>query len=44
MITGDKELEGTASLTSLIQDDTKVRLKAMAILIAIALIMYYFLR
>jgi hypothetical protein len=44
MITGDKELEGAASLAPLIQDDTKVRLKAMAILIAIALIMYYFLR
>ena len=44
MITGDKELEGTASLTPLVQDDTKVRLKAVAILIAIALIMYYFLR
>jgi cytochrome b len=44
MITGDKELEGAASLAPLIQDDTRVRLKAMAILIAIALIMYYFLR
>ena len=44
MITGDKELEGAASLTPLVQDDSKVRLKAMAILLAIALIMYYFLR
>jgi cytochrome b len=44
MITGDKELEGAASWEPLIKDDTKLRLKAMAILIAIALIMYYFLR
>ena len=43
MITGDKELED-AAMVPLIQDDSKVRLKAMAILIAIALIMYYFLR
>lgn len=43
MITGDKELADTA-MDSLIQDDSKVRLKAMAILIAIALVMYYFLR
>lgn len=41
MITGDKEWSDTAPL---VQDDSKVRLKAMAILIAIALIMYYFLR
>ncbi len=41
MITGDKEWSDTAPL---VQDDPKVRLKAMAILIAIALIMYYFLR
>jgi cytochrome b len=43
MITGDKELVDTA-MAPLVQDDSKVRLKAMAILIAIALIMYYFLR
>jgi len=41
MITGDKEWVDTAPL---VQDDSKVRLKAMALLIAIALIMYYFLR
>jgi cytochrome b len=41
MITGDKEWADTAPL---VQDDTKVRLKAMALLMAIALIMYYFLR
>lgn len=41
MITGDKEWADTAPL---VQDDSKVRLKAMALLIAIALIMYYFLR
>lgn len=43
MITGDKEL-ADAAMVPLIKDDSKVRLKAMAILIAIALIMYYFLR
>jgi hypothetical protein len=43
MITGDKELVDTA-MAPLVQDDSKVRLKAMAILIAIALVMYYFLR
>jgi cytochrome b len=43
MITGDKELADTA-MTHLIQDDAKVRVKAMTILIVIALIMYYFLR
>jgi cytochrome b len=41
MITGDKEWVDAAPL---VQDDSKVRLKAMALLIAIALIMYYFLR
>ncbi len=41
MITGDKEWADTAPL---VQDDSKVRLKAMALLMAIALIMYYFLR
>jgi cytochrome b len=41
MITGDKEWADTAPL---VQDNSKVRLKAMALLIAIALIMYYFLR
>jgi cytochrome b len=41
MITGDKEWADTAPS---VQDDSKVRLKAMALLIAIALIMYYFLR
>lgn len=41
MITGDKESADTAPL---VQDDSKVRLKAMALLMAIALIMYYFLR
>ena len=41
MITGDKEW---AETTPLVQDDSKVRLKAMAILLAITLIMYYFLR
>jgi cytochrome b len=41
MITGDKEW---ADAVPLVQDDSRVRLKAMAILIAIALIMYYFLR
>jgi cytochrome b len=41
MITGDKECTDGAPL---VQDDSKVRLKAMALLIAIALIMYYFLR
>ena len=41
MITGDKEWADAAPL---VQDDTKVRLKAMALLIVIALIMYYFLR
>ena len=41
MITGDKEWADAAPL---VQDDSKVRLKAMALLIAIALIMYYFLR
>jgi len=41
MITGDKEWADTAPL---VQDDSKVRLKAMAVLIAIALVMYYFLR
>jgi hypothetical protein len=44
MITGDKDWGDAASMTPLIQDDSKERLKAMAILIAIALIMYYFLR
>ena len=44
MITGDKDWGDAASTAPLIQDDSKVRLKAMAILIAIALIMYYFLR
>jgi cytochrome b len=43
MITGDKELVDTA-MAPLIQDDSKVRVKAMVILITIALIMYYFLR
>ncbi|MEY4557590.1 MAG: hypothetical protein RLY42_765 [Pseudomonadota bacterium] len=41
MITGDKEWADTAPL---VQDDSKVRLKAMALLMAIALITYYFLR
>ena len=41
MITGDKDWADTAPL---VQDNSKVRLKAMALLIAIALIMYYFLR
>jgi cytochrome b len=41
MVTGDKEWADAAPL---VQDDSKIRLKAMAILIAIALIMYYFLR
>jgi cytochrome b len=41
MITGDKEWAETAPL---VQDDSKVRLKAMGILLTIALIMYYFLR
>jgi len=41
MITGDKEWVETVPL---VQDDSKVRFKAMALLIAIALIMYYFLR
>jgi cytochrome b len=41
MITGDKEWADAAPL---VQDDSKVRLKAMALLTAIALIMYYFLR
>jgi cytochrome b len=41
MITGDKEWADAAPL---VQDDSKVRLKAMTLLIAIALIMYYFLR
>ncbi len=41
MITGDKEWTETAPL---VQDDSKIRLKAMALLMAIALIMYYFLR
>jgi cytochrome b len=41
MITGDKDWGDTAPL---VQDDSKVRLKAMALLMAIALIMYYFLR
>jgi cytochrome b len=41
MITGDKEWVDAAPL---VQDDSKVRLKAMALLMAIALIMYYFLR
>jgi cytochrome b len=41
MITGDKEWAETVPL---VQDDLKVRLKAMTILLAIALIMYYFLR
>jgi hypothetical protein len=41
MIMGDKEWVDAAPL---VQDDTKVRLKAMAILIAIALLLYYFLR
>jgi cytochrome b len=41
MITGDKEWADAAPL---VQDDSKIRLKAMAILIAIALIVYYFLR
>lgn len=41
MITGDKEWTDAAPL---VQDNSKVRLKAMALLIAIALIMYYFLR
>jgi cytochrome b len=41
MITGDKEWADTAPS---VQDDSKLRLKAMALLIAIALIMYYFLR
>jgi cytochrome b len=43
MITGDKEMADVA-VAPLVQDDSKVRLKAMAILIAIALVMYYFLR
>jgi cytochrome b len=41
MITGDKEWADTAPL---VHENSKVRLKAMALLIAIALIMYYFLR
>ncbi len=41
MITGDKEWTETAPL---VQDASKIRLKAMALLMAIALIMYYFLR
>jgi cytochrome b len=41
MITGDKEWADAAPL---VQDDSKVRLKAMGLLMAIALIMYYFLR
>jgi cytochrome b len=41
MIMGDKEWVDAAPL---VQDDSKVRLKAMAILIAIALLLYYFLR
>ena len=41
MITGDKEWADAAPL---VQDNSKVRLKAMALLMAIALIMYYFLR
>jgi cytochrome b len=41
MITGDKEWADAAPL---VQDDSKVRIKAMALSIAIALIMYYFLR
>jgi cytochrome b len=41
MITGDKEW---ADAVPLVQDNSRIRLKAMAILIAIALIMYYFLR
>lgn len=43
MITGDKELVDGA-MAPLIQDNSKVRVKAMVILITIALIMYYFLR
>ena len=41
MITGDKEWAETAPL---VQDDSTVMIKATAILLAIALIMYYFLR
>ena len=41
MITGDKDW---ADAVPLVQDNSKIRFKAMAILIAIALIMYYFLR
>jgi cytochrome b len=41
MITGDKDWADAAPL---VQDNSKIRFKAMAILIAIALIMYYFLR
>ena len=41
MITGDKKWAETAPL---VQDDSTVMIKAMAILFAIALIMYYFLR
>jgi cytochrome b len=43
MITGDKKWSAPAPVP-LVQDDSKVRLKAMAVLIAIALVMYYFLR
>jgi hypothetical protein len=41
MITGDKKWSDAAPL---VQDNSKIKFKAMAILIAIALIMYYFLR
>jgi len=41
MINGDKEWD---TRDPLVQDDSKVRLKAMAILLTIALLMYYFLR
>jgi cytochrome b len=41
MITGDKDWADAAPL---VQDDTRVRLKAMTLLMVIALIMYYFLR
>jgi len=41
MINGDKEWD---TRDPLVQDDSKVRLKAMVILLTIALLMYYFLR
>lgn len=44
MVTGDKELRKGSDLVPQAQDDRAIRLRAMAIFIAMAAILYYFLR